>query len=74
MVFIFLTWLTILKHLVMIVSLQKGQPSHLLSQTPHYWLPTHFENFITSPPNFQASKPFPNCIQIHHFNLYKTLL
>ena len=26
------------------------------------------------PPNFQASKPFSNCIQIHHFNLYKTLL
>ena len=30
--------------------------------------------FRNSPPNFTTSQPFSNCIQIHYFNLYKTLL
>ena len=52
-------------------SLQWGQIPSFVNKSPHYWLPTYFQKF---PPNFTTSQPFSNCIQIHYFNLYKTLL
>ena len=66
------------RNLIKTHSLQRSQCRHLLT-TPapaHCWLPTNFQNFVNPfpHPNFAAFQLFSNCIQIHYFNLYKTLL
>ena len=42
--------------------------------TPIIGYPLILRILLISPPNFTASPSFSNCIQIHYFNFYKTML
>ena len=54
-------------------SLQKGNPPPFINNPLPLLVTNTFFKFCY-PPNFMASQPFSNCMQIHYFNLYKIML
>ena len=57
-------------------SLQRGQPPLPFISKPTVIGYSPIFRIILSPPpcNFLAYEPFPNCVQLHYSNLYKSLL
>ena len=63
-------------------SLQRGQNPSVINNPappPIIGYPRIFRIFLTPPPNhptsiFTVSQHFPSCVQLHYFNLYKSLL
>ena len=57
-------------------SLQRGHPPFINILSPLLLVTHPILEFFNPPPppNFMASQPFTDCVQIQYFNLYKILL